>query len=100
MKLSKKQWDLLSTSVLFTYSQTKSKAMRRLFRHFGGRDDLADTGVDPVDGPPRHAIIHALRALVVAVNRLDNKQLTDDALKVLTEAEDVLGQCDHGAPAA
>ena len=107
MQLSRKQWRLLARAVSATcYAKSERIRITKhllpvMFDGLGIDGEYgAAQGLDPVDRPPRHAIIHALRALVAAVNRLDTKQLTDDALTMLTEAEDVLGQCDHGAPAA
>jgi hypothetical protein len=107
MQLSKKQWRLLARAV-GKICWVKAKQIRItkhllpvMFDGLGVDGEYgAAQGLDPCGLPPRHEIIHALRALVAAANRLDTKHLTDDALMALMEAEDVLDQCDHGVAAA
>jgi hypothetical protein len=99
MPLSKRKWKLVGAAVSFVCYACGEKRLRPVVDLLGvyGEHGAAN-GLDPFGSPPRHEIIHALRALVVAADRLDGRHVPDDLLKALVHAEDVLQQCDHGAP--
>jgi len=88
MQLSKREWYLLGRAVSFIYSFVGDQSMKPLVKLIGTRGKKgAAEGLDPLTGPPRHEIIHALRTLAAAVDEAEIREA-----KVAAKA--ILARCD------
>lgn len=96
MRLTKKQWRVLGHCVGFVHHVAGEPRLGPVLERLGLHGQHgASEGVDPLTGPARHDLIHALRALVAEANRLESAAVSDDLLRVIMYAEEVLAGCEH-----
>ena len=104
MRLKRRDWALVSEALarcdpfwsqLPTLSKRQRKRMEMLFFALGELGSTAAAqGIDPVDGPPRYALVHALRTVAAAINAIPSEAVSDDLCEALVRCEDVLAACD------
>ena len=88
MQLSEKEWHLLGRAVSFIYSYVGDRNMRPLVRLIGTRGKKgAAEGMDPLTGPPRHQIVHALRTLAAAVDEAEIREAKAAAKAILARCD-------------
>lgn len=96
MKLNEEQWAMTYDILVSIAFSTKSKRLMKVCNELGmGGENAVSEGVDPVVGPPRHQLVHALRLLVAEVGKLNSEHVSDNLLEALVVAEEILFRCEN-----